>query len=105
MIDVVYTIKVNPGKRNDAVELLRKIAALNKKLLPEMSCRVLTPTTGVSRRVFAVNTYDSHAQMEQHLEKCRATPEWDAIMKERGEKDIWVRGDNETNIYKVEQLV
>lgn len=105
MIDVVYTFKPNPGKRNDGVELLKKLIALNKKVSPGMGCRVLTPTTGYYNKVYMVLTYESHQQREEHDAKIRATPEWDAILKEVREKDLWVSGDRETHIHKVEALL
>ena len=103
MIDSVNSFKVHGrGKREDAVELLKKFAALTKKVTPGLSTRVLTPTNGEFNRVSFVITYESHEQMEQHAKKVRATPEWDAYLKEIDETDLW--GEREIHHYRVEDL-
>ena len=59
-IDVVNGFTVPKGKRADAVKLLKKFVALHTRLLPEMSARVVTPTTGAFNRAFMVFTFESH---------------------------------------------
>jgi hypothetical protein len=101
VIDLFNSFTVPDGKRADAVELLKKVAAMHQKHLPEMNSRVMTPTTGAWNRAFLVLTFESHQQREEQIERLHADPEWNTLIKEIRETGLTT--DREVDIYRWEE--
>ena len=101
MIDVVYRIKVAPGKAGQALGWAKKhLAYVRKAGLSAQAMSVVQPRTGETDEIAWVDRYPSMAVYEENRHgKGPADSGWVASLKELTEAE-WYRGV-ETTIYDV----
>ena len=98
MIAVVDTVEVTPGKRDEAIELVKKWAAA----APSAKAEVFTPETGEVGKVVLIRYFGSHAERLRVHEPWQDSRERKALMKELRDTQPWVLGKRVRTFYKVE---
>ena len=85
MIIAVYRATISP-KRSEAQEFWKRLASYNKKQPRIEDVIVMHPLQGLRDRIMASERFFSLAAWEEFREKREEDPEWQALMKEWGEK-------------------
>ena len=98
MIKVVNSITIAPNRGKEAVDFLKRWAAMDNKALPGHSTAMATDTLD---RILYVNTFESRSQREQYVKDQGDNPEAQAILKEFRDSDYFVPGSLEQQIYDV----
>ena len=105
MVDIVYRIRVAPGKAEQAIDWAKRHFEHGKKaglLAPAVS--ILHPTPGETDEIVWRDRYDSMADYEaSFFGKAPADSGWAASMKEVMESD-WYLGMS-TRVYRVVEAV
>ena len=103
MIIRVFSATISPGKRKEALDHWKRIAAYNKKHSEVEDSIVMTPLQGQYYRIMRSTRYSSLAALEEFMKKIWADPERQALAKEQQENQYHVPESLEWNMYQVSE--
>ena len=101
MIIAVCRATISPGKRSEAQEFWKRLASYNKKQPGIEDVIVMHPLQGLRDLIMASERFSSLEAWEKFREKREEDPEWQALMKERGDKQYTVPVTLEWKQYEV----
>ena len=82
MVYAVRSAEYVPGKREEALEFLKKVVSYSKKLGVEVEItRITTPGPGQQARLWTMHKFASMVEMAEFDQKSRKDTEWMATVR------------------------
>ena len=101
MIIVVHRVTESPGKRSEAEDFFKRFDSWLKKQTGVEDSITFRPLQGPKNRIMRSTRFSSLAAFGEYRKKRAEDPEFQALMKELGEKEYIVPNTLERYVHEV----